>query len=116
MKTRLLSGRALDYAVALAEGRLPSTYQDNRGNWHVQMQGHPGRFDPTTGRVGDDIIDREYIDTLTMWDGGEKPEGWRAEAVGGFTWAEGATRREAAMRCYALKKLGEDIDIPKELM
>lgn len=124
MKTEELTGRALDYAVALAEDLKP------------YFQFHGVKLVYTTGvfldkhkkfaetfivpeyskfQSGDDIIDREFIDTYSEWEGGETPSNWRAECVGGFHWATGTTRREAAMRAYVASKLGDEIEIPKEL-
>jgi hypothetical protein len=44
---------------------------------------------------------------------------WEAEfspAEGQSFGAYGATRREAAMRCYVAGKLGADVEIPMELL
>jgi hypothetical protein len=142
MKTLELTDRALDYAVALAEGAL---YQP--GSVRAPFYIWPGNPTPrysagapnyTTGPAGDHIIDREGISVVRCNDLYFPPsEGkdayyepyWKAQlwrllpkahpSYGDhrrqYT-AYGTTRREAAMRAYAVSKLGDDIDIPKELL
>lgn len=123
MKTRELTERALDYAVALAEGYTRSTVTTRSigaSTTSLAPHGHydeyegEGLFAPSTGPAGDDIIDRVLIDTLYMGNGIDEHY-WRAECIGGYSWAEGTTRREAAMRAYVLSKLGDEVEIPKEL-
>lgn len=125
MKTAELTGRALQHAVMLAEGWvyfMPTPGQcamygrtdGPRPLWTVHGKNY------LTGSAGDDIIDREKIGTEPCC-----PNRWRARApriavVDGTEYsdpvrADGATRREAAMRAYAAAKLGDDVDIPEEL-
>lgn len=145
MKTAELTGRALDYAVALAE---KYAFVRVSGKGATQFDGiridgphdtyrcfvldsdatramikhcedspffeNQRYWRPTTGPAGDDIIDRVLIDTLYMGNGIDEHY-WRAECIGGYSWAEGTTRREAAMRAYVLSKLGDEVEIPKEL-
>ncbi len=116
MKTRDLKGRALDYAVALAEGFRPFI--------HYGVTNHPmpvigrGSFYPPIPMyvegpaAGDAIIDRELIDT---WH--RKGTGWCASIKSpgiGREW-HGTTRREAAMRAWVYHKLGDEVEIPEEL-
>lgn len=140
-KTTELSGRALDYAVALAEG-VQVLLWSNEEPAHKSVVVRPHRkgeyplfYDPSTGPAGDDIIDRESITTMRCNDlffpyGNEKGKYyetyWRAEIqrsgepyIGIFfscVRAYGTTRREAAMRCYVASKLGAEIGIPDQLL
>lgn len=130
MKTIELTGRALDYAVALAEGWtnlhlhtprgmgdiepylvMDYTRDDGKVSWEAL-----GDMGYVGGSEGDDIIDRERIST-------QAEHGTRWLAFTGPRLGEykprsvqyGATRREAAMRCFIASKLGDEVDIPKEL-
>lgn len=123
MKTKQLTGRALDYAVALAEGFVVS----DDGKRYVTLVDEFTGWDDfavpqyCTGPQGDDIIDRELIGT-DAGDGSFKgSKKWAAWMPGEMAFSAedeitGTTRREAAMRAWVFHKLGEDVDIPKELM
>lgn len=124
-----LTGVQLDYAVALAEGykfgrprRLPNAhfylFPLSRPDWktlgavalHSDGWGeNVPRF--STGPAGDEIIDRECIDTMHI-----RHKGWSARIDRRSTeqppvTGRGNTRREAAMRCWAVFKLGEEIEM-----
>lgn len=126
MKTPVakLTGRALDYAVALAEGGTNLQY-DTVATYWITINGKDlalssgwaasMSFAPSSSSVGDDIIDREMISTTVEHSGV-----WLAYM--GFNLGDekrcmvvGSTRREAAMRCYVASKLGAEVEIPKEL-
>ena len=134
-KTHELTGPALDWAVAKCEGRNavhdPMEMQDGRGFWvwedretgHQQTTYMPigPRTTPKTRNSGDvyspstdwaqggPIIEREKITTS------DALEAWAAGYNGTLS-VFGPTLLIAAMRCYVARKLGETIDIPKELL
>ena len=129
-KTSELTGPALDWAVAKCEG-IPVTLWCKR-LWlnAVEQYGHfvDGKesmaFEPSTSWAqGGPIIEREKI-RIEPWNSGEIA--WAATAYDGIafdqdgdmvekrTWAP--TPLIAAMRCYVASKLGDEIDIPEELM
>jgi hypothetical protein len=114
MKTSELTGAALDWAVAKCEfvGDLPFV---NIGgelrNKHDAWWYHPS----TNWAQGGPIIEREVITLIhPRWDG------WTAHKYDdriedeSYT-LDGPTPLIAAMRCYVASKLGDDIEIPKEL-
>jgi hypothetical protein len=114
MKTNELTGAALDWAVAEIENPKPEFYRDNEGlEWERE-------YTPSTNWAqGGPIIEREKID-LQCWDAHSMP--WKA-SMDGDTDAGIALYVEygpspliAAMRCYVASKLGDDIEIPKELL
>ena len=120
-KTWELNGAALDYAVAMAEGVQVLLWSNSEpANKSVvvlpyRKGEYPCLYNPSIGDAGDAIIDREKISTLIHHSGV-----WLAYL--GFNHNDdrkfmttGSTRREAAMRCWARSKLGDEIDIPKEL-
>jgi hypothetical protein len=98
MKTNELTGKALNWAVGKAEGLdgwlAPVNYC---GNWEH----------------GGPIIEREIAQIERFSD-----SLWEATA---FTKnaqdfvQNGPTPLIAAMRCYVASKLGDDVDVPKEL-
>ena len=101
MKTSELTGKALNWAVGKAEGLdgwlAPVNYC---GNWEH----------------GGPIIERELISLDCLFDVNE----WYAwtpapEQETGEARARGDTPLIAAMRCYVASKLGDEVEIPKEL-
>lgn len=126
MKTADLTGAALDWAVAKCEGRKPSAYGGAvRATAHPQFPDSPPMFGPelrysTDWAQGGPIIEREKFDL--SWQSAGR-EGWMAYADQGLTDAgvplfdgNGPTPLIAAMRCYVASKLGDEIDVPKELL
>jgi len=103
MKTNKLTGAALDWAVAKCEG--------NTGNFGID-----GYFPSTNWSQGGPIIEREEL-TLSyspydhVFYGRTRP--WCAEKKGRMEY--GPTPLIAAMRCYVANKLGDDVDLPKDL-
>lgn len=131
IKTSDLTGAALDWAVAKAEG-VPAellTYFKNTGALVVTRAiGRSERLDYSTDWAqGGPIIERERIGT---WDSAE--EAHRGEwAAATNEWMSmdvesdeflnspmpyhGPTALIAAMRCYVASKLGDEVDVPEEL-
>jgi hypothetical protein len=113
MKTSELTGTALDWAVAKCEGLL----LPDGGNLQIfnkQLRAHPAKlgtlYTPSTDwSQGGPIIEREGI-TLT-----HQADQWSAQTDDDL-FAYGPTPLIAAMRCYVASKLGDDVEIPEELM
>jgi hypothetical protein len=102
MKTSELSGAALDWAVAVCEK-----------NWTFEPDGCDSYS--TDWAQGGPLIERDGIDICTNTYGG-----WIATLItdwedGTFVQGEGDTCLIAAMRCYVASKLGDEVEIPKEL-
>jgi len=133
MKTSELTGHALDWAVAKAEGLLdprdyfgkmvPSVVLDMKywtdGTPIVRLNPCPdvyykAEYDPSTKwQHGGPIIEEEAIqlspDEYTgTWTAYTTLEGEPYEYPG-------PTALIAAMRCYVASKLGDNIDLPEEL-
>ena len=114
-----LTGRALDYAVAIFEGG--HSLQSDGITWAVIMDGKTRVLSQGWGSIGyqpcirwaqgGPIIEREQI-ALTV----NKGEGkWFATGIAGRI-GVGPTPLIAAMRYYIASKLGNSIKIPKELI
>jgi hypothetical protein len=108
MKTSELTGQALDWAVARCE---VGDAAEQAGDW----------WKPSTDWAqGGPIIEREKIGIQRCIRACEY-HGWLALKDESFhdrsgpdeVW--GDTPLIAAMRCYVASKLGEEVDIPKEL-
>jgi hypothetical protein len=131
MKTSELTGNALNYAVAKAQGF--DVYKDEMLNGHT-MPGfwvsgyYPGdlnswiqleHYTPSTSWMkGGPIIEREKIRFDDLPDGGIRAF-TRAKGKPVFItdcWDEGITPLIAAMRCFVASRLGDDVEIPKELL
>ena len=125
MKTSELTGPALDWAVAKAEGLktdIPSWADtpwvrctDPSGVQYVCPE-----FSTNWSRGGP-IIERELI-CVDAGDGSYAPlrkwAAWCADNAPVKAAAEyhGPTPLIAAMRCYVASKLGDEVDVPKELL
>ena len=132
IQTRDLTGLALDWAVAKCEGlldprerfgkMLPAVVIDMKywtdRNPIVRVNPCPdvyyrAEYDPSTNwEFGGPIIEREKLDLFcsgNMWDASTGDRG-------NNDIQSGPTPLIAAMRCYVANKLGNDIEIPKELV
>jgi hypothetical protein len=102
MKTNELTGHALDWAVARCEGYRLDLVPE-------------GSYAPSTDwSQGGPIIEREGISV------DRAGLAWTADlsdSVGGYIehTESGPTPLIAAMRCYVASKLGDEVEIPKEL-
>ena len=130
MKVSELTKHALNWAVAMAEG--DKVYRPRLGrpsDWNKEAYLADGSDDRWVVRVqnpkvahfvdwtynpsgdwmqGGPIIERERIN---LWNEGYD---WEASLYGEhIVW--GQTPLVAAMRCYVASKLGDEVEIPKEL-
>jgi hypothetical protein len=106
METKNLTGQAINWAVAKCEGvevadGFDDTCPEYSSNW---SEGGP-------------IIEREKYESMWL----PRQQEWyvvrKQHATDGhiINCGFGPTLLIAAMRCYVASKLGNDIDIPKEL-
>ena len=120
MKTSELTGAALDWAVAKAEGATDFWFDTVATHWvkldgkdRALRYGWAQSYLPSTDWAhGGPIIEREKI---SVW---ARSEDFAAESFNGGQEGltlEGPTPLIAAMRCYVASKLGDEIEIPKEL-
>jgi hypothetical protein len=112
MKTNELIGPALDWAVALCEG-----YVGDRNSWLHEAtleEVEDGSFHPSSNwEQGGQIIEREKITVSQSND--IMASIFRSE-VGYEFKKRGPTPLVAAMRTYVASKLGDEVEIPKELL
>jgi len=119
MKMNELTGAALDWAVAKAEGATDFWF-DTVATYWVKLDGKDRAlrygwaqsYLPSTDWAhGGPIIERELIETTR---GGAYAEHfWKATRNSII--AYGPTPLIAAMRCYVASKMGDNIEIPQEL-
>ena len=104
MRTADLTGAALDWAVAKCE--VGAEFIGEIDDPH---------FYSTDWALGGEIIERERIAiTGTNFPWWECDSGWYAHI--GDCYSHGTTPLIAAMRCYVASKLGNEIELPEELM
>lgn len=106
-KTSNLTRHALDWAVAKAEG-VPVDLDGFV--WEV---GRVVYAYSTDWSLGGPIIEREKLNIAYL--GGTRLSRWAAEDGQGAM-AYGPTPLVAAMRCFATSRLGEEVDVPEELL
>jgi hypothetical protein len=119
IKTSELIGEPLNYAVALIEYGSKKVYINpdirRKGIWVIpQKNGGKNHFHPSKSWAqGGALIEREWIDLHCVND-----SLWEAEcpAPCGLAMQNGPTPLIAAMRCYVWSKLGQEVDIPEELL
>jgi hypothetical protein len=96
VKTNELSGAALDWAVGQAD----------------ECEFAPVEYS-TRWEFGGQIIEREGIDL--QYQGGET-DVWAADIFNADSMIYGDTPLIAAMRCYVASKLGDEVEVPDELL
>jgi hypothetical protein len=125
MKTNELEGKALDWAVAMAEGAKPERPHDGQvsfGSAHLlcgsdQERGfHAPFYSPSTNwNQGGSLIEPNRISLMLRHDGW-----WIACVYNINDEAEymqlSDCPLEAAMRCLVASKLGDTVQVPKELL
>ena len=132
MKVSELTGHALDWAVAKCAGLLeprerygkmvPSVVLDmeywSNGDPMVRLNPCPdvyyrAEYDPSTNwEHGGPIIEREKLDVFCSGNVWDASTGDRHPNV----IKSGTTPLVAAMRCYVASKLGDEVEIPAELL
>lgn len=103
VKTSELTGAALNWAVAMADGAAWAVWRfmEHRADGHMRYS--------TDWAQGEPIIEREGID-VDYW-----PDGDYWQATSDTNDSFGPTPLIAAMRCYVASKLGDEIDVPDAL-
>ena len=110
MKTSILTGRALNWAVILANGQIPCmdhvtfvNRKDNHIVWWLDREYHQ-RWD----HAGP-IIEREKIELY--WH--RALECWAGNCDDNLRY--GPTPLIAAMRCFIASRWGDEVAVPKDL-
>ena len=112
-KTNELIGPALDWAVAESEGNVRLQYDSREGLIICNILGWIPYRPSVAWAQGGPIIEREGITLRSCIDGAA----WDAELAYEETiLAPGPTPLIAAMRCYVSSVLGEEVEVPGELL
>jgi hypothetical protein len=131
--TYTLTGHALNWAVAMAEGNKVFRPRIGRpDDWDKEAYIKDGSDDRWVVRVENPkvahFVDWTYAPSTSWMQGGNiiereqmcvqpsmKEDDWFA-ASGDDNFAYGKTPLIAVMRCYVASKLGSEVDIPEELL
>jgi hypothetical protein len=125
IKTADLIGPALDWAVAKSEGLNPNSdpkirrqYVGYSGFAEANGFGYAIKHYSTDWSQGGPIIERKWLD-ITPWPN-ESDEGlrWQChqyDAPNPYQMV-GPTPLIAAMRCHVTSELGDEVEIPEELL
>jgi hypothetical protein len=120
MKTSELQGAALDWAVAIALGHNKQDVITDFGVY-IRIKTQPAgmlTFCPSTDwSQGGPIIEREGITTAPRKEHGKRVA-WVATRIEppAVCECEGKTQLIAAMRCFVASRLGDEVNIPEELI
>ena len=118
VKTTKLIGPALDWAVAKCEGKPYSATMTTNG---IGME-FPATNYSTCWTQGGPIIEREFIElrNRTSFSGGWEAWKWLDEnqdyLIVGKQGHYCSTPLIAAMRCLVASKLGDEVEVPEELL
>ena len=107
IKTSEATPRQLNWLAAKCEGIVWEQGDLDAGEYG------PGFAPATDWAEGGPIIEREKIRLDTTWNCEDGYWSARMDTVGG--WWLGDTPLIAAMRCYVVSKMGDEIEIPEEL-
>lgn len=120
LKTTELQRSALDWAVAKCEFNEPHYEPDD---WLVYVTERDSDddgwiFKPSTDwSQGGPIIEREWLDVTPWPNESDEDMRWQCKQHDSIDCvAFGPTPLIAAMRCYVASKLGDEVDVPDELM
>lgn len=115
MKTSELHGAALDWAVAKCLGHTPKVGRNPYGIG-VILSHYDGPYS-TEWQYGGPVIERESIG---LWhrqrEHWEATTEWTANKQGIPFEQTGETPLIAAMRCFIASKLGDEVEIPEDIM
>jgi hypothetical protein len=117
VKTSELTDITLDWAVAKCRGLTPFLYKNQYGYW--VMSNIEGSYS-SEWLHGGPIIEQEEIGIQRnapcsdgrQW---EARSSITAKGAGG-RWGYGPTPLIAAMRCFVASRLGDEVDVPEELL
>ena len=128
IKVSEATGPVLDYLVAKCEGYNPFVVDKNAAYYSPDHGSLVYALFSTNWSQGGPIIEREGINTFkhNKLDASEHDK-WGAhkvvprKAMDGVEYSaalclDGPTPLIAAMRCYVASKLGDEVEIPEELM
>lgn len=117
IKTEELSGKALDWAVATSQGWLAD---EENGDWifHCAAIVSIERYAPSVDWAHGGPLIEQRIGLSMRDDDKDESERFYAEAWCGNTnaYANGPTPLIAGMRAIVTAKLGEEVDVPDELI
>ena len=123
IKTSELQGSALDWAVAKCEGATEEWRSGAPFLWDgvpcIRMYEHDVDYTPSTNwALAGPIIEREWLD-VTPWPNESREDmRWHCQqhdTANDFA-QYGPTLLIAAMRCFVASKMGDDVEIPEELI
>jgi hypothetical protein len=128
MKTNELTGAALDWAVAQCEGLNPILGSSFERGHADGLDRYPFVYlhEPMKHNIAAPAFYTGYTPSVSWWIGGEIIERERIELVPDEIWNAykqdqhipntGMTPLIAAMRCYVASKLGDDVEVPEEVV
>lgn len=118
IKTTELEGAALDWAVAKCEGWVAGTNDEDLVSFVLESSPDEMHFWPSTDWAqGGPIIEREWLDVTPWPNESDENLRWQCKQHDSIDCvALGSTPLIAAMRCYVASKLGDEVEVPDEIV
>lgn len=117
VKVSELTGVALNWAAAKADNQQVMLRQTPKRLLLADADDWELRYAPSTNwSQGGPIIEREVLDLAYEYGGREGWSAWRNDESVSESVQSGPTPLIAAMRCFVASKLGDEVDVPEELL
>jgi hypothetical protein len=125
LKTAKLTGLPLSWALALADGRKPSFVLSEGKLHHIQSEligggGWESSYDYSNPRICMGLIEKQKINVKHICHLATKRAvlaSWGSlVADNGYMQEFGSTPAEAVARCVVAMRLGDEVEVPDELV
>ena len=119
IKTADLTGPALDWAVAQCESVEVEYINDGITRCLLRVSPFTSMYRPSVDwAIGGPLIEREWLDITSWPNESDEEQRWQChqyDAPKPYQ-ALGPTPLVAAMRCLVASRLGDEVDVPDELV
>ena len=117
IKTADLIGPALDWAVAQCESVEVEYINDGITRCLLRISPFTGMYHPSVDwAIGGPLIERERIEVGPTFSGTVWIANYSNKPTSKKCWSSGPTLLIATMRCFVASRLGDEVDVPEELL
>ena len=116
IKTADLIGPALDWAVAKCESVEVEYINDGVTRCLLRYHHSPVYRPSVDWTISGPLIERERIEVGPTFSGTVWIANYSNKPIGKKGWSSGPTPLIATMRCFVESRLGDEVDVPEELL